>query len=97
MKTNGKRLLEQIYSIPLDAARYLIYAPLKGMAFLGNPALVNALVDDCLNIEKPGFFEKPGFSANLDFLRQLNFFRPESLPVDEYQTRGIQYDAVILF
>ena len=97
MKGNGKRLLEQIYAIPLDAERYLIYAPLKGMAFLGNPALVNVLVDDCRNVEKPGFFEKPGFLQDLDFLRKLNFFQAEPLPVDEYQHKGVRYDAVVLF
>ncbi|MBN2411870.1 radical SAM protein [candidate division KSB1 bacterium] len=84
-------LLRQIFSIPLDENKYLIYAPLKGIAFIGNVSLVNSIFEQC---RSSGALWK---TENLDFLHQLNFFLPEPFPVDEYKQSGTQYDAVILF
>ena len=86
------RLLRQIFSIPLAKNKYLIYAPLKGIAFLGNPALVNAIVEACQNPAAP--------RETIDkfkLLDQFHFFQPEPVPADDYQDRGVQYDAVVLF
>lgn len=96
-------ILQQIFSIPIDKERYLIYAPLKGIAFIGNPSLVNAIFEHCQNIEE---FSSTNTNASpdvhnhlneLNFLYRLDFFRPESLPIDEYQGEGVKYDTVILF
>jgi len=92
MKINDNSLLQQIYSIPIDEKKYLIYAPLKGIAFIGNTPLVNTIVEQC---QCPSSSLK--VTDKIEFLYQLNFFQPEPLPVDKYQTKGIQYDAVILF
>jgi len=91
MKKDTDTLLRQIFSIPLDEKKYLIYAPLKGMAFIGNVSLVNAVFEQCCS---PGTLEK---TDNLFFLQQYDFFQPEPFPVDEYKDSGTQYDAVILF
>jgi len=100
-------LLQQIFSIPLDGQKYLIYAPLKGIAFIANPSLVNAIFGLCQNINTStsslsGVSHNASQSCNkspdnFDFIYQLGFFQPEPLPVDEYQDKGVQYDAVILF
>ena len=107
MKINKNTILQQVFSIPLDDARYLIYAPLKGIAFIGNPALVNFIYEDCLHSDPvpPNRPTTPLNTSNRDeiepdnlsFLHRLGFFKPESPPPDEYQQKGIQYDAVILF
>ena len=91
-------LLEQIFSIPLapdrfgDPIKYLVYAPLKGIAFLANGALVNAITAQC---------ERPNPSALADprlaFLHHLDFFTPDKPPGDPYTARGVAYDTVVLF
>jgi uncharacterized protein len=104
MAPNSDLLLKQIFSIPIDSERYLIYAPLKGIAFVANPPLVNAIVEFCYQVDRfaSGYpadrlqsTEAP--ATDLDFLHKLNFFQPESYPVDDYQNSGIRYDSVILF
>ncbi|MCZ7356620.1 MAG: radical SAM protein [Candidatus Methanoperedens sp.] len=99
-------ILQQIFSVPLDNEKYLIYAPLKGIAFIGNTSLVNAIFEQCsnLNTSIPKSFRTPSgtprfekMRTDLDFLQKLDFFQLEALPEDEYQQKGIQYDAVILF
>ncbi|MBI5746569.1 MAG: radical SAM protein [Nitrospirae bacterium] len=98
---------QQIFSIPLDNERYLIYAPLKGIAFIGNPPLINAIFEHCRHMgashphistpscDRPHHGER--VLDDLDFLHRLDFFQPEPFPIDEYQQKGVQYDAVILF
>jgi uncharacterized protein len=95
MKTKSNSILQQLFSIPLDDEKYLIYAPLKRIAFIGNTALVNTIHECCLHSDTPDLAANgPG---RLDFLHRLDFFKPEPHPHDEYRQRGIQYDAVILF
>lgn len=83
---------QQIFSIPISKRKYLIYAPLKGIAFLGNTSLVNAIAEACQNP-----FRALQTKDEFRVLDQLHFFQPEPLPSDEFQDRGVQYDAVILF
>ncbi len=85
-------LAEQIFSIPLDEGKYLVYAPLKGVAFIANAALVNTLAEQC-GAENP---QEP-HDARLEFLHRLDFFSPESPPADDFAQSGVAYDTVILF
>lgn len=103
MKSNENILIKQIFSIPLDKEKYLIYAPLKKIAFIANPPLVNAILEHCrLNTHVHASLSDklhPEKKApnNLDFLDILDFYKPEPIPVNEYKDKGVQYDAVILF
>lgn len=85
-------LSQQIFSIPLTPGKYLIYAPLKGMAFLGNSALVNVLVEACQ--DPSGALQA---ADKFKLLDQFHFFQPEPVPADDYQDKGVQYDSVVLF
>ncbi|MCL1889239.1 MAG: radical SAM protein [Desulfovibrionaceae bacterium] len=89
---NGKTPPEQIFSIPLEKGKFLVYAPLKGIAFIANAALVNAIVAQC-RAKRP---QKPG-DPNLEFLRRIDFFSPAPPPADEYAARGVAYDTAVLF
>lgn len=93
IKMDGGDLTNQVFSIPLDDARLLVYAPLKGMAFIANPALINAILD---NFQQPPATAE-NENACLQVLRQKGFFEPEPYPSDEYTDRGVCYDAAILF
>ena len=104
---NKNLILQQIFSIPVEKEKYMVYAPLKGIAFIANSLIVNAIFDYCQNISAASLSTSI-FSRNTDnkkkdlqnflsFLRCINFFQPEPIPVDEYHEKGIQYDAVILF
>lgn len=84
------KLSKQIFSIPLDSDNYLIYAPLKSVAFLANSKLVNLINEQC---DSDGQI----YGDSLRFLHYLDFFNPEPLPKDEYLDKGIHYDAIILF
>ena len=87
----GNKLIQQVFSIPIDDNKYLIYAPLKGVAFLANPQMVNLIFRQCSNkTAQP-------MNVSLRFLYDFNFFTPEPLPKDEYLDKGINYDAVVLF
>jgi uncharacterized protein len=101
-KTN---ILQQIFAIPIDDEKYLIYAPLKGIAFLGNASMVNVIFERCSQKSKSISSNSltslyvPSLDVNdvLAFLQNVEFFHPDPLPIDEYQQKGIQYDAIILF
>ena len=63
------RLSAEIFTIPLDEGRYLLYAPLRRSAFIGNARTVNFLAD-----LKDGIFDEyadPG-GALVQFLRGLD-------------------------
>jgi uncharacterized protein len=107
MKPNDNILLKQIFSVALDKEKYLIYAPLKGVAFVANPRLVNDIFKYARELNLSGMpscktspessFSRVNLSDDFKFLHNLSFFQAEPLPVDEYQDKGIQYDAVVLF
>ncbi len=88
-------LSAEIFIIPLEADRYLIYAPLRRAAFVGNARVVNFLAD-----LKSGTFDKGADpdGALTELLRQLEILEagPESLPVTEYSGEP-QPTAVTLF
>ncbi len=90
----GSPLLEQIFSIPLEHDKFLVYAPLKGIAFIANTAMVNSLADAC---SAPDLTADAFSNSHIDFLRQLDFFTPASPPPDEYAANGVAYDTAILF
>lgn len=102
-KHNG--ILQQIFTIPIDGEKYIVYAPLKGIAFICNSSLVNAVFEQCSNFDTAAHLSNSlssnsssiHINDNLAFLENLDFFKPEPLPVDEYEQKGIQYDAVVLF
>ena len=97
MRVKDNLLLQQIFSIPLDKEKYLIYAPLKETAFICNRALLNSIFDRCsrplLSISEDKVVKTDTFFL----LHKLGFFQPEPFPKDQYLHQGIQYDAVILF
>ena len=88
----GGALLEQIFSIPLEEEKFLIYAPLKGIAFIANPSLVNTIAGQCRAAHP-----QEDVGNGLEFLHQLGFFSPEPLLADEYAEQGVVYDTVVLF
>lgn len=98
-------ILQQIFTIPIDDEKFLIYAPLKGIAFICNASLVNAIFERCTYLSTVFHTNALTYSVdpsihsknNLAFLDELDFFKPELLPIDEYDQKGIQYDTVILF
>ncbi len=98
-------ILDQTFSVPLDDEKFLIYAPLKRIAFITNAQLVNEIFDCCVDKDSASSNirdlkkEQHGKKSpdNLAFLKELNFMQPEKLPVDTYEGKGIQYDSIVLF
>jgi uncharacterized protein len=74
-------LSAEVYTIPLNEGRYLIFAPLRQAAFVGNSQMVNLLADLEANSQT-----KAGEDSWLDFLRQLEFIGAptETLPIAEF-------------
>jgi uncharacterized protein len=107
VKSDENILLKQIFSIALGKEKYIIYAPLKGIAFVANPRLVNDIFEfaKCPNSSSlpsnktasESSFSKEKLPDEFDFLHNLSFFQAEPFPVDEYKDQGVQYDAVVLF
>jgi uncharacterized protein len=75
-------LSAEVFSVPVDQDRYLIYAPLRRAAFVGNSAVVNLLCD-----LKEGTYsaDKEPDAALIALLRMLQIVdaRPEPLPITE--------------
>lgn len=65
---------QKIYSIPVED-KYIIYAPLKRIAFLGNKALKNAIDQ----IEFKGINEKDKNNETIKALNNIGFFNPDNL------------------
>ncbi|MDP4093193.1 MAG: radical SAM protein [Bacillota bacterium] len=86
---SDNKLLDQIFSIPVGRDSYIIYAPLKKIAFIGNKALINSIFDRCT--------ENKAHDSSLDFLERLDFFKPDTAPIDTYKQSGPVYDSLILF
>jgi uncharacterized protein len=76
-------LSAEIFSIPLDEHRYLIYAPRRRSAFVGNEATVNVVAD--LKEGKYSLDVDPG-GAVVALLRRLQMVDggPEPSPVTEF-------------
>jgi uncharacterized protein len=73
-------LSAEIFVIPLEAGRYLVYAPLRRAAFIGNAKIVNFLAD-----LQAGVFDDAADPEGslVEFLRQLEILDagPEELPI----------------
>lgn len=77
-------LTAEIFTIPLDGQRYLIYAPLRRVAFVANARMVNGLAD--LKAGAPGSrIDSTGEGIN--FLRGLGLVDggEEAWPITVYQ------------
>jgi uncharacterized protein len=74
---NTPVLSAEIYVIPLEANRFLVYAPLRHAAFVGNTGIVNLLAD-----LREGRTEECGNDETLEFLRRLEIVDagPETPP-----------------
>ncbi|MDR2146672.1 MAG: radical SAM protein [Tannerella sp.] len=77
------RLSAEVFSIPLDGERYLIYAPLRRAAFVGNAQTVNFLAGLKANIHDAAA-DPDGSLA--DFLRQIEMVdaEPETPPAERF-------------
>ena len=100
------RLLEQIFALPVGPDRYLVYAPLHGLAFVGNGALVERVRR---RAEAPGpamngradaaegeFPEKDPASL-LAGLERLGLFQEAAPPADDPAAAAGGYDTAVLF
>ena len=79
----------EIYTIPVNKRQYIVYAPLKRIAFIANSGLINEIVE---------VFD--GKESSYEFIKLLhdkNFFEIDKLPGDLYKTKDVIYDSVILF
>ncbi len=94
-------LLKQIFSIPAGDNSFLVYAPLKRIAFIANSALVNEIIirssGETSVSRESGTITGSSGAVNLDILDELNFFVPEAFPVDDFPGKGTYYDSVVLF
>nr|VFK16059.1 MAG: radical SAM additional 4Fe4S-binding SPASM domain-containing protein [Candidatus Kentron sp. LFY] len=78
------RLSAELFNIPIDVNRYLIYAPLRKAAFIANGPLVNLLAD--LQEGKPPESTEAN-SASIEFLRCLEILDagPEKPPITVFE------------
>jgi uncharacterized protein len=92
-------LLDQVFSIPLDSGRHLVYAPLHRLAFVANGALVNEVHEHCLRTDGSSpEMPKSGPLLQVGELPSLrSILHPLPPPPDEYAGTGVSYDSVILF
>jgi len=87
-------LREQIFAIPVGPDRFLVYAPLRRIAFVANGAMAAAIARE-LNAPTPG--GTPGLADPLAFLRRLGFFQPEQPPSAAAPAGTPAYDTCVLF
>lgn len=66
MLSSETRLTAQLFTIPLDRNRHIVYAPLRRTAFVANSILVNFLVGLAEGTEPP-----ETDTALVDFLRSV--------------------------
>ncbi|TAL38678.1 MAG: radical SAM protein [Spirochaetes bacterium] len=89
-------LTGQVFTEPVDRERSLIYAPLRNIAFIGNTALVNLVLDACARVDAglpPGELE----DSFISMLDGMDFFTPAPEPADDCGPGGPRYDTVVLF
>lgn len=76
-------LSAEVFTIPLESGRYIVYAPLRQVAFVANSSAVNAIVDikegACSSQLSPD-------SSLIELLRQLEIIDagPEPQPITEF-------------
>jgi uncharacterized protein len=73
----------ELFSIPLEDRRHIVYAPLRRAAFVANARVVNFLAD----LKAGGFDQSADPDGSLvEFLRRLEILDapPEQLPITEF-------------
>jgi uncharacterized protein len=85
LKTQSPKISAEVFAIPLDADRFLIYAPGRRAAFVGNSAIVNRLAD--LNEGTANLISTASDEQLLEFLRRLEIVDagPEPFPITSFQ------------
>ena len=99
MSENRKSHTDQVFSIPVARTggdKYLIYAPLKGVAFIADPNMVNLLVDT-FRLGEAASAQNAAKLQSLNFLNALDFFSFESLPGEHASGNGETVDTAVLF
>ncbi|MBN2431273.1 MAG: radical SAM protein [Acidobacteria bacterium] len=95
----------QRFFVTVGEDRFLIYAPLKGLAFIGNGPLVRAIQrqqqfhDAELPDREDGHRQRRTAAADprLDFLEQLDFFTADPEPAMPQLGNEPEYESVVLF
>lgn len=90
----NKDLLQQLFSIPLEDGRYLVYAPLKRIAFVANSALVNQIYQAIDNLQDYHPMENYQF---FQLLAEEGFWDAAPEPEETFTGSEPDYDTVILF
>ena len=84
----------ELFTIPLENNTYIIYAPLRRVAFIGNASCVNTLAD-----LQEGRLTSPTRDtlAFIDFLKQLEIIdgEPEEVPVSEFVAHPTPTDVTL--
>lgn len=100
LRTVDNETAESVFALPLSSGRYLIYAPLHQLAFIGNGAMVREVrehLQQCAQMGPPGP-DNSGTASQGDGLSFLSrVFQPAMPPADEYEQTGVAYDTVVLF
>ena len=83
VKVSLPNISAELFTIPLEDNRYIVYAPLRRAAFVANASVVNLLAD-----LKAGCFEPAADpdGSLVEFLRRLEILdaQPEQLPITEF-------------
>jgi uncharacterized protein len=92
-------LSDQVFTVPLAPDRYLVYAPLHGLAFVGNRALLGRVREHCRAASRwpsgPPTDDPGGGTEGLESVfRILQPLRP---PADGYCDARPRYDSLVLF
>lgn len=79
----GECMSREIFSIPLRDDKYIVYAPLRKCAFIGNSAVVNFLADLQAHPNNPDMESK---NSLIDFLRSIEIIsdEPEKKPITTF-------------
>ncbi len=100
------RLPEQIFAVPAGADRYLVYAPLHGIAFVANGALVEQVrrraeaPEQAMNgraATAGGEAREEDPASLLAGLERLGLFREAAPPPDDPAAAAGGYDTAVLF
>ncbi len=94
MSLDRLEVTAELFTIPLENNTYLIYAPLRRVAFIGNASCVNTLAD-----LRQGHLTSPTREtlAFIDFLKQLEIIdgEPEEVPVSEFAGHPTPTDVTL--
>ncbi|NEO86587.1 MAG: radical SAM protein [Spirulina sp. SIO3F2] len=79
------KVTAEVFHIPIDDENYLIYAPLRKAAFLGNAHTVNFLVDLFEGNQRGYDFEEHKLIEFLEHLEILNSQEEEKKPITQFK------------